>query len=68
VLLSRRKQTVVVTVEDNGVGFTPALAMVESHLGLFGMRERIEMLGGCFTIESAPGQGTIISAEIPIHA
>jgi two-component system sensor histidine kinase DegS len=34
-------------------------------LGLLGMRERVEMVGGRFTIESAPGQGTTIRAEIP---
>jgi signal transduction histidine kinase len=36
------------------------------RLGLIGSRERVEMVGGKFGIESAPGHGTTISAEIPI--
>jgi signal transduction histidine kinase len=34
-------------------------------LGLLGMRERVEMVGGRFTVESSPGKGTTIRAEIP---
>jgi PAS domain S-box-containing protein len=36
------------------------------HLGLLGMRERLEMVGGRFDVESAPGKGTTITARIPI--
>ncbi|MEO7675762.1 MAG: ATP-binding protein [Verrucomicrobiota bacterium] len=35
------------------------------HLGLLGMRERLEMVGGSFAAQSAPGQGTTIEAQIP---
>ncbi len=35
------------------------------HLGLLGMRERLEMVGGHFGIESVPGQGTTVTALIP---
>ncbi len=35
------------------------------RLGLLGMRERLEMVGGTFCVESVPGQGTTIQAEIP---
>ena len=35
------------------------------RLGLLGMRERVEMIGGNFSVESAPGQGTTIRAQIP---
>jgi len=34
-------------------------------LGLLGMRERVEMVGGRFAVESSPGEGTTIRAEIP---
>ena len=37
------------------------------HLGLLGMRERLEMVGGHFSIESAPGKGTVILAQIPVR-
>jgi signal transduction histidine kinase len=68
VLVGRRNDTVIVTIEDNGVGFLPADSMVEDQLGLFGMRERVQMLKGRFTLESSPGKGTTVSAEIPCNA
>jgi signal transduction histidine kinase len=36
------------------------------RLGLLGMRERVEMVGGSFAVESAPGKGTTIRAQIPL--
>jgi len=35
-------------------------------LGLLGMRERVEMVGGAFCVESTPGQGTTVRVEIPL--
>ncbi len=35
-------------------------------MGLLGMRERVEMVGGNFAVESAPGKGTTIRAQIPL--
>ena len=37
-----------------------------THLGLLGMRERLEMVGGSFRVTSARGKGTTIHAEIPL--
>jgi signal transduction histidine kinase len=65
VLLNRRNGVVVLTVEDNGIGFNPNQPVNEARLGLFGMRERVEMLSGKLIIESAPGKGTMISVEVP---
>lgn len=65
VLLSMTGKRVSAIIEDNGVGFIPASAMIEEQLGLFGMRERVEMLGGTFTIESSPGKGATVKAEVP---
>ena len=67
VLLNLHNQHVVLVVEDDGVGFIPTSLGTQNHLGLFGMRERVEMLGGIFVIESSPGKGTIIKAEIPCY-
>jgi len=67
VLISQQDQHVVTIVEDNGIGFLPTSPMFADHLGLFGMRERLEMLGGCLTIESSPGQGTTVKGEVPYH-
>ena len=38
----------------------------DEHLGLVGMRERLESLGGTFTIESERGRGTRIIAQLPL--
>jgi len=55
-------------ITDNGQGFhvggTPD-AQKPKRLGLLGMRERIEMVGGTFSLESAPGNATTIRVEIP---
>jgi signal transduction histidine kinase len=57
------------SVEDDGQGFSTAgpaaLAGGGAHWGLLGMRERIEALGGSFTIESQPGQGTAVLWRVP---
>jgi signal transduction histidine kinase len=66
VLISYRNQHVVTVVEDDGVGFIPTGPTIEKQLGLFGMKERVEMMQGSFTIESAPGKGTTIKVEVPI--
>jgi signal transduction histidine kinase len=68
VLINQRNDYVVATIEDNGVGFLPTTLSVGDHLGLFGMRERVEMLNGRFTIESSPGKGTTVNVEIPSNA
>ncbi len=67
VLLNLHNQHVTLIVEDDGIGFTPSSPDTDDHLGLFGMRERVEMLGGSFIIESSPGKGTTIKAEVPYH-
>lgn len=64
-LISQRKGKLNVLIEDDGVGFAPDNIVEQTHLGLFGMRERVEMLGGCMVIESTPGKGTTISVEVP---
>jgi two-component system, chemotaxis family, sensor kinase Cph1 len=67
VLLSLTERQISIIVEDNGIGFTHSSTMTEEQLGLFGMRERVEMLGGTFTIESSPGKGTTLKAEVPYN-
>jgi len=55
-------------ITDNGCGFAvegKGSAKKNNRLGLLGMRERVEMIGGTFCVESAPGKGTTIRVEIP---
>jgi signal transduction histidine kinase len=59
-------------IEDDGKGFdTEAVqspARRRASFGLLGMRERLELLGGTLTIESAPGEGTRITARSPLRS
>ena len=64
VLIQRREDRVTVTVEDDGVGFTPEPGQRGNQLGLLGLRERAEALGGTLTLESAPGTGTTVVVEV----
>lgn len=57
---------VAVQIQDNGEGFDLASIRPNSH-GLAGMRHRVEAAGGRLTINSAVGEGTTISAVIPIN-
>jgi len=58
-----------VAVLDQGPGFNGAHALdSEEHLGLIGMRERVESLGGQFQVESAPGRGTTVRAHLALAA
>ncbi|HLO17784.1 MAG TPA: sensor histidine kinase, partial [Anaerolineales bacterium] len=67
VLLSLTHNCVSAIVEDNGIGFFPTVGKMEDQLGLFGMCERVEMLGGKLTIESSPGKGTTVKAEVHLN-
>jgi signal transduction histidine kinase len=51
-----------VSVQDNGAGFNPRQ---EKGMGLLGMEERVEQLGGVFRIDSQPGHGTLVSMHFP---
>ena len=66
VRLSLRKieDRIELSIEDNGVGFD--LENYRKGLGLTSMRERTELSGGSFAIESTPGKGTVIKASWPI--
>ena len=50
-------------IDDDGEGFDPL--QPGSGLGLAGMRERTERLGGSLRLESGPGQGTRVIVEVP---
>jgi len=60
----------IVRVEDNGKGFdmeaTLSKESIRRNLGIHGMAERATLLGGTFTIQSQPGQGTSLHVEVPL--
>lgn len=65
VTLTYYPDEVSLDVADDGGGFDPAGAAKSGGLGLIGMRERAEALGGRLAIESAPGEGTVVAVTLP---
>jgi signal transduction histidine kinase len=68
VTIKKSRRLVCMEIHDNGKSFDVEQALhskMNEHLGLIGMRERVEMVGGSFSVESKPGSGTTICAEIP---
>lgn len=60
--------SVTLDIYDDGTGFDPAAAAPPSDAGGYGlraMRQRVEQLGGVFSVESTPGEGTIVAAQVP---
>ncbi|CAN5354388.1 sensor histidine kinase [soil metagenome] len=65
---ARKGDRLQIEISDVGPGFDPSgIGLSEEHLGLLGMRERVESLGGVFVIDSQPGKGTRIIAELPLE-
>ncbi|MFN8483236.1 MAG: PAS domain S-box protein [Anaerolineae bacterium] len=65
--LARRDGLLTLTIEDDGVGFDVERSLRKrAGAGLFGMRERAALLGGTLVMQSAPGRGTRLSAEMPM--
>ena len=63
VSLKRVPNHLKVTIEDDGKGFDASRVR---GLGLVGMNERVSQLGGALKVDSAPGRGTRISADLPL--
>jgi two-component system sensor kinase len=67
VRLRKKAGLLYVQIEDHGTGFDPgAEGSAGTSIGLTGMRERARLLGGRLTVESAPGMGTRLTAELPL--
>jgi signal transduction histidine kinase len=64
VTLTAQDAALEVTVRDDGVGFD--VEQLRAGLGLMGMRERAELVGGSLDIESVPGSGTTVRARFPL--
>ena len=65
IVLTRSGRAVTAVIEDDGRGFTPGGG--GDGLGLLGMGERLALLGGKLKIESSPGAGSTIVAEVPLR-
>jgi signal transduction histidine kinase len=73
VTVARPGASIALTVSDDGRGFDPARVLASEkgvgveggHFGLRGIQDRVEMLGGTFSIDSAPGRGTSLIVTLP---
>jgi len=66
-----REDTFLVEIRDNGKGFdlsqTLDSAIAVGHMGLLGMKQRAEMLGGNIKIKTGVGAGTTLTLSLPIQ-
>jgi len=61
--------TITLIISDNGLGLRPGeleIAHQNNRLGIYGMKERVELLGGSFKVHSISGHGTTITVILPI--
>jgi signal transduction histidine kinase len=78
ILVERQREMLRLVIEDDGVGFDPDAAegtdadqgirQVRPRLGLSGIQERLALINGSMSIESAPGAGTTLFIKIPANA
>ena len=69
VVLACEDNRLSVVVEDDGIGFDMNGTAKDAggRLGLFGMEERAQLVGGSLTVEASPGQGTAVYLRVPVR-
>ena len=65
VVVERLSESIMVRVTDDGRGFDPRRSR---GMGILGMEERVKRLGGTLRVESQPGKGATVTADLPIPA
>jgi len=65
VTLEQTGQELILSIEDNGQGFEKENIATKDTLGLLGMRERSQMMGGNYQISSIPRKGTTVIVTVP---
>jgi signal transduction histidine kinase len=70
VIVRKSESSLTLTIADNGVGFvtvtTPSGELARRSYGLIGISERVRLLGGWYTIDSAPGEGATLIIHLPL--
>jgi signal transduction histidine kinase len=69
IILNCHSGQIIAIVEDDGCGFDlekPNQGRGKPRLGLLGMKERAELMGGTFTVESESGKGTTVYIRVPL--
>ena len=66
--LTENSSHLVLEIEDDGRGFSPETGLEgEGHYGLLGIQERVALLGGEFSLDSQPNQGTCLLVQVPVN-
>ena len=69
--LTNQNSHITLRIADDGQGFDPRSAQLsnsqDSGFGLRGMQERVSIIGGDFDLQTAPGQGTVVTVLVPIE-
>lgn len=68
VVATASDRQIQLVVEDDGRGFDPSALAPADEVGIVGMRERLQLLGGSLGIETVPGRGTTVHARLPRRA
>jgi two-component system sensor histidine kinase DegS len=68
VAIEQTNDAVKLRVTDDGAGFDPGAIDSDIHFGLQLTNERLELIGGVMDLESRPGEGTVISATVPLDS
>jgi signal transduction histidine kinase len=66
-VLQSEGQGLILKVRDDGQGFDPHGVSASEGIGLTGMNERANLVGGCLRVRSAHGRGTEIRLEVPLR-
>ena len=66
--LVRHPQELTILVEDNGVGFDPAMLPPDAGIGLKNVESRVAYLSGRANFDSSPGRGTTVTLEVPLNS
>jgi PAS domain S-box-containing protein len=61
-----RRESLVVSITDNGIGLDADKMQDKSSLGLLGMRERVSLVGGTLRVRGSPEKGTSVTAYLPV--
>ena len=64
VILEQKDQQLILSIEDDGQGFEKEKIYAKETLGILGMKERCQMMGGTYEINSIPGEGTIVMVAV----
>ena len=67
VLVNCSDNAVHLSIRDSGIGFDPVLVQNKQGLGLVSMQERVKLVQGSISVDSVPGEGTVIDVRVPLE-